>query len=211
MVKIPVPGQGNPPHDLIHHRLPSGTRLFRIFNPNDHGASATGFRYHGPHSRFDHHRGHGPPEHLSASDPERGVYYAAFSLAGCIVEVFGDLGSIVFGDYHVAKPEAIRDLTLLDLRREGAMRAGSVAALAKIADRSLSQAWSRHFYDHPEIFGTIDGIVYFNAHNDDEAIVLFERAAGALVCPPERVLRLDDSNLRTVEEDIAWRNNLVIL
>ncbi|HEX5414760.1 MAG TPA: RES family NAD+ phosphorylase [Chloroflexota bacterium] len=211
MVKIPLPGQGRAPRHPLHHYIPAGTRLFRIFNPNDYAATPLGFRWHGPHSRFDHHRGHGPPAYAPADDPERAVYYAAFSLSGCVVEVCGDLGSIVFGDYHVAKPEVTRDLDLLDLRREGAMRAGSVAALAKTADRSVSQAWARHFYEYPGIFGAIDGILYFNAHNDEEALVLFERAAGALACPATPVLRLDDPDLRTVIEEIAWRNNLVIL
>lgn len=211
MVKIPLPGKGRPPRQPLHHFVPAGTRLFRIFNPDEYGATALGFRWHGPHSRFDHHRGQGPPKYDPANDPDRAVYYAAFSLSGCVVEVFGDLGSVVFGDYHVAKPEATRDLDLLDLRREGAMRAGSVAALAKIANRTVSQVWARHFYEHSDIFGTIDGILYSNAHNDEEALVLFERAAGALTCPAAYVLRLDDRDLRTVMEDIAWRNNLVIL
>jgi hypothetical protein len=40
------------------------------------------------------------------------------------------------------------------------MKAGSVAALAKTADRELSQAWSRYFYEQEEIYGKIDGIIY---------------------------------------------------
>ena len=211
VVKIPLPGQGRPPRDPLHHLVPAGTRLFRIFNPNLYAATALGFRSHGPHSRFDHHRGLGPPRYDPASDPDRAVYYAAPSLSGCVVEVFGDLGSIVFGDYQVAKPEIARDLDLLDLRREGAMRVGSVASLAKTADRSVSQAWARYFYENPQTFGAIDGILYFNAHNDEEALVLFERAASALMCPAANVLRLDDRDLRTIIEDIAWRNNLMIL
>jgi hypothetical protein len=91
------------------------------------------------------------------------------------------------------------------------MRAGSVAALAKVADRSLSQAWARHFYEHPEVYGQIDGIAYYNAHNDEDALVLFERAEGALTCPPDRVLRLDDPLLRPVLEDVALRNKLTFL
>jgi len=53
------------------------------------------------------------------------------------------------------------------------MKAGSVAALAKVADRSLSQAWSRYFYEQQKIYSEVDGIIYYNAHNDEEAIVLY--------------------------------------
>ena len=91
------------------------------------------------------------------------------------------------------------------------MRAGSVAAISKVADRSLSQAWARHFYEHSEAFGTIDGIAYYNAHNDGDALVLFERADGALTCSPERVLRLDDPTLQDAIGDIAIKNNLNFL
>ncbi len=52
-----------------------------------------------------------------------------------------------------------RPMQLLDLRGSGAMRAGSVAALSAIADRDLSQVWSRHFY----AFHAVDGLVYSNA------------------------------------------------
>src|SRR5262249_5005888 len=157
--------------------------------------------------RFDHHRGIGPPDDAPADDAARGVYYAALSFSGCIVEVFGDDGSIAPGEKCVAGSLVTRDLFLLDLPGSGAMRAGSLAALAKVADRSLSQAWARHFYDLPDVYGKIDGIAYHNAHNDEDALVLFERAEGALICAPDRVLRLDDPLLRPALEDIALRNN----
>ncbi len=49
---------------------------------------------------------------------------------------------------------------------DGAMRAGSVAALAKTAERACSQAWGRYVYEHPELYGMVDGLRFFNAHND---------------------------------------------
>ncbi len=91
------------------------------------------------------------------------------------------------------------------------MRVGSVAALAKVADRTLSQAWARYFYERSEFFGKIDGIAYYNAHNDEDALVLFERADGALNCPPDRVIRLDDPMLSTALEQVALQNNLTFL
>ena len=90
------------------------------------------------------------------------------------------------------------------------MLAGSVAALAKTADRRLSQAWARYFYEHPGIYGPVDGLMYFNAHNDEEALALFERAADTLTCAPDAVARLDAPGLRPLILDLAQHNNLVL-
>jgi hypothetical protein len=56
----------------------------------------------------------------------------------------------------------------------------------------------------------VDGVVYLNAHNDEEAIALYERASDALECPPERVMRLDDETLRAAVLEAADDNNLVV-
>ena len=182
--------------------------MVRLFDPSRHVASATGFRSHGPLLRFDHHRRRedGKP----ADDAERGIYYAAMTLSGCLVEVFGDTGVVDLGNHHVASPILRREVRLLDLRRNGAMRAGTQAAIAKVSDRDLSQAWSRHFYENTEIYGGVDGLIYLNAHNDEEAIALYERASDALECPPERVIRLDDQALRAAVLEAADDNNLVV-
>jgi hypothetical protein len=192
--------------------LPAGTRLVRIFDPTRHQATATSFRFQGPYARFDHHEGSGP-ERRPDDSPLRGIYYAARTLSGCLVEVFGDTRVIEFGERHVAGPALRRPVRLLDLRGPGAMRAGSVAALAKSADRSLSQAWARYLYEHPGIYGLVDGLLYFNyfnAHNDEEALALFERAADALTCAPDAVARLDAPGLRPLILDLARQNNLVL-
>lgn len=90
------------------------------------------------------------------------------------------------------------------------MRAGSVAALAKVADGSLSQAWARYFYEYPDVYGEIDGLFYLNAHNDEDAVALFERCAEALACGSEDVARLDDAELRPLVLDVARHCGLVI-
>lgn len=90
------------------------------------------------------------------------------------------------------------------------MRAGSVAALAKTADYGVSQAWSRYFYEEEERYGRIDGIRYVNAHNDDEAIALYERASDALMCPDEDVIRLDNPDLRPALLDAALANGMIV-
>lgn len=180
----------------------------RLFDPYRHGATATGFRSHGPLLRFDHHRG--TDNRTPEDDSERGIYYAATTLSGCLVEIFGDTGVMDLNRHHVASPILRRDLHLLDLRHNGAMRAGTKAAITKVSDRGLSQAWSRHFYETTLVYGEADGLVYLNAHNDEEAIALYERASDALECPPDHVMRLDDEALRAAVLEAADDNDLVV-
>jgi RES domain len=207
LVVVDPPPPRHRPNPLFHVLRP-GDRLVRLFDPSRHGVTATGFRSYGPLLRFDHHRGN--EDGTSRDDPERGVYYAARTLSGCLVEIFGDTGVVDLDRHHVASPILRRGLRLLDLRGNGAMRAGTKAAIAKVPDRSLSQAWSRHFYETPEVYVDIDGIIYLNAHNDEEAITLYERAYDALECPPDRVLRLGDEALRMAVLEAADDNDLVV-
>ncbi len=182
--------------------------MVRLFDPSRHGATATGFRSYGPLLRFDHHPGNegGTP----TDDPERGVYYASKTLSGCLVEIFGDTGVVDLDRHHVASPILRRGLRLLDLRGRGAMRAGTQAAIAKVSDRSLSQAWSRHFYEASRTYGGLDGLIYLNAHNDEDAVALYERASDALECPQARVARLNDEALRAAVLEAADDNNLLV-
>ncbi len=180
----------------------------RIYDPASHGATATSFRRFGPLHRFDHHPGMGPPAHDPCPSPIRGVYYAARDLSGCLVEVFGDDRRIEPEGLMVALPVLGRDLRLLDLRGKGALRAGTKAAVNKDRNRGLTQAWSRYFYEEARIFGGVDGIVYPNAHNDEDAVLLYERAEDALRCPSSRVMRLEDDLLRPRIVEIALDNDL---
>lgn len=148
-----------------------------------------------------------------SDDPDRAVYYAAWSrdltaaFSSCLVEVFGDTGIVEFGTMHVAMPTVTRPLHLLELRDHGAMRAGTVAAIAK-CPHQLSQPWSRFFYDGEAQYGAVDGLVYRNAHNDEPALMLYERALGALTCPVDAVARLNDPGLFSTVIAIMQRNNL---
>src|SRR5207302_254706 len=142
-----------------------------------YGMTARTFREYGPIARFDHHRGY--PARPGFDPRHRGVYYAALSLEGCLVEAFGDSRVIDPHGSYVAQPLLTRDVTLLDLRGNGAMRAGTVAAIAKADNVFVTQAWSRFFYKRSDIYAPIDGLVWLNAHNDDVAILLYERAADA--------------------------------
>ncbi len=203
MVLIAPPPPKFPP-DPEFHVLAAGSHIIRIFNPNKYGTQAETFRFYGPIHRFDHHRGTTPQ-----TDPERGIYYAALTLSGCLVEYFGDPGVIEIQDEQVGRVEITRLVTLLDRRGAGAMKAGSVAALAKTADRALSQQWSRYFYEQENIYSTLDGLIYFNAHNDEEAIALYERAQDGLACPAGQVIRLDHPQLRPAIQATAIANNMI--
>ncbi|MFM7580236.1 MAG: RES domain-containing protein, partial [Microcystaceae cyanobacterium] len=110
---------------------------------------------------------------------------------------------------QVASVEVIRPLKLLDLRGSGAMRAGSVSALAKVSDRLLSQEWSRFFYERVDLYGKLDGLIFYNAHNDEEAIALSERTKDGLSCPNTEVMALDDLQLRSAIQQAARDDHLV--
>ncbi|MBA3951877.1 MAG: RES family NAD+ phosphorylase [Rubrobacter sp.] len=196
-----------PRRDPLFETLPAGTEVVRIYDPASHAATATSFRRFGPLHRFDHHPGSGPTRNPCPC-PTRGVYYAAHDLPGCLVEVFGDDGVIEPAGLMVALPVLRRDLRLLDLRDKGAMRAGTNAAVTKDRERALTHAWSRYFYEEVGLFREIDGIIYPNAHNDEDAVLLYERAEDALLCPDERTMRLDDELLRPTILETAWDNDL---
>lgn len=192
--------------------IPNGDCLVRIFDPTRRNAEALTFRRNGPRLRFDHHRGTGP-KRTPGDDPDRAVYYAAWSLAfeealsSCLVEVFGDTGTVELSNARVARPTLTRNLQMLDLRGHGAMRSGTVAAIAKCPPAN-AQPWSRYFYEEKTTYGLVDGLVYRNAHNDEPALMLYERAIDALICPADAVTRLNDPNLRPTLVTIMERNNL---
>jgi hypothetical protein len=99
-------------------------------------------------------------------------------------------------------------LRLLDLRGDGALRCGPVAALTAVPDRPLSQQWARWFYEHPNEFGSVDGIAYANAHNQDVAYALFERCEQAIEVTAD--LPLSDPLLRPQVRLIAERFNFIV-
>lgn len=200
-----MPPPGSAPSPQIHI-LRAGTPLVRLFDPTKFGATAISMRTFGPLRRFDHHR---PRQQVPTNDPDRGIYYAGVKLSCCVVEVFGDTGLVRCADWHAASPLLSRDVRLVDLRGSGAMRAGSVAAVTKTPDCEMSQAWSRYFYEC-SVFESVDGIVWYNAHNDEDAIALYERAAAALTCTPDRVIRLNAPDLRADLLRICEANNLIL-
>ena len=203
MVRLPSPPPLVPPNPLFHN-LPKGSHLVRLFDPTKHSATATSFRYFGPLARFDHHCAlNGEPQ----LNPNRSVYYAALTLSCCIVEIFGDTRIIDCGNWRAAVSQLNQDLRLLDLRKSGAMRAGTVAAVGQAPDHTIAQAWSRHFYTEPA-YKNPDGLIWHNAHNGEEAVMLYERAQSAIFSLGE--LPLVHQGLRPELQIIALENNLTL-
>ncbi len=154
-----------------------------------------------------------PLDRKPCDDLLRGIYYVApvHLLSSCLVEIFGDTGCIEITDHQIALITTISHLKLLDVRGSGAMRAGANdATLAKTEKRGLSQAWSRYFYEQKEIYPEIEGIIYRNAHNDEEAIAIYERAKHLLTCPPENVFPLKHELFRGPILKAAQENNLEV-
>lgn len=71
-------------------------------------------------------------------------------------------------------------MKLLDLRESGAWDAGSVAAMASNGRRKLTQSWSRYFYENTDLYGKLNGLIFKNANDSSEAIVLYEQASSQL-------------------------------
>lgn len=203
MVGIPPPPPNNSP-DPLWHVVKSGEYFLRLYDPTKFGATATSFRTYGPISRFDHHR-----EFPNNIDPARGIMYAAANtLSCCLVEVFGDTKVVSVGDWEVARLKSRRELTLLELRGSGAMRAGSVASVTKDSSRRLSQLWSRYFYEQSFLYKLVDGLVYSNAHNEEIAYALYERAEDAIECVG--ICKLRSAALRTELLSSAAENGMVV-
>jgi len=188
----------------IHHSLSEGTDLFRIYDPGaPHGPrDGRAFRWHGPYARFDHHRSSGGRE-------RRGIWYAGLSLSCAVVEAF-DVGVVEAGTKHLARLRATRELLLLDLRGRAAMRAGTVAAISA-GNHSLSQPWSRYFWEHPEIYAELDGLLYSSAHNGEPAVALYERARDGLELPRGQDAALSDSVILAAVRRAALDHALLVL
>lgn len=99
----------------------------------------------------------------------------------------------------------------IEFRGAGAMKAGSGAALSSIPDRKLSQAWSRYFYDNCDLYGEIDGIIFSNAHNQDTAIALYERAEPKLQAARIQSIPLAAESLQHLIAECALDNGLIFL
>jgi len=125
------------PHLLLRdeplfHYMTLDQSVIRIFQKTY--SPVAGFNSWGPTQRFDHHL---LPPTAPGHDPSgRAVYYGAPTLSGCLAEVFGDRKRIVLAERFVAQARLTRRICLLDLRGDGAFRAGTVAALGATPERA---------------------------------------------------------------------------
>lgn len=186
--------------------LEPGTTIQRIFDPTSYGATATGFRYYGPLSRFDHQSTKNKP----VVSKDRGIIYAGLSLSCCLIEIFGDDETIKIQKQQVAIITLKQSLKLLDLRYSGAWNAGSVSAMAVDGRRKLTQTWSRYFYENPDLYGNIEGLIFNNAHDGQMAIALYERATSKLLSADISILDLNEPTIRETILAIATRLNLLV-
>jgi hypothetical protein len=202
-IRYPPPTRNISPQWL---ELEPRTTIQRIFDPTSYGATATGFRYYGPLSRFDHHCSTAKPR----TDENRGIIYAGLNLSCCLIEVFGDDETIKIQQQQIAFITLNQSLKLLDLRESGAWNAGSVMAMTSDGRRKLTQAWSRYFYENSDLYGKIEGLVFNNAHDGQAAIALYERAASKLLSAGVSVLNLNEPTIRETVLAIANRLNLLV-
>ncbi len=202
-IKYPPPTRNISPQWF---ELKSGTTIQRIFDPNSYGATATGFRYYDPLSRFDHQQGNKQPK----IDKERGIIYAGLNLSCCLLEVFGDDEIIKIQQQQIAYITLNHSLKLLDIRKSGAWDAGSVAAMTVDGRRRLTQAWSRYFYENPDLYDYVDGLIFDNAHNGKPAIALYERASSKLLSADVSIFNLNEPTIRETILAIANQLNLLV-
>lgn len=194
-VKPPPPLRNVNPQIIT---LSANTKLRRIFDPTRYNATATGFRSYGPVSRFDHHALQEP-----GLDPQRSIIYAGFTISCCLVEYFGDGEIINLENVKLAIIYLGKELELLDLRGEGAMAAGTVAAVSGITQREISQAWGKYFYERIELYGLLDGLIFSGAHNGEDVVALYERAAKVISSSFVKEIDLRSETLRSTVLRIA--------
>ena len=192
MVKIysPPPSREIAPQYYV---IPPGTILKRIFDPTSYNATASGFRYNGPRSRFDHHN---RVDEKPADSANRGIIYAGYTLSCCLVEIFGDEELITIGQQELATIKLNRSMRVLDLRGEGCWNAGLNTTIANNDRRTLTQEWSKYFYETPEKYGNIEGIIFSSAKNGEDALAFYERATIAITSALISTQTMKDKSLR---------------
>jgi hypothetical protein len=188
----------------VHITLPSGSDLFRVYDPQSRfRPGPLTFRARGPFARMDHHEG-------TSVDEPRGIWYGGLTLAGAIVEAF-QAGVIEPGTTRLVRARTTRELDLLELRGQAAMRAGTVHAIGS-ADHNLSQPWSRHFYEDPDaVYGQIDGVHWASAVNGDPVVALYERAQDALEVPDGHDAPLDNPAVLASVRRIARQHSILVI
>ena len=89
-----------------------------------------------------------------------------------------------------------------------AMLVGTNTAIAKIGKRNITQAWSRYFYENSQVFGEIKGLVFGNAHNEEDTFCFYERAETKLKIAKSRSLNLNSTALQSSIQKVAKANGM---
>ena len=194
MAKLPGP----PAPGALAARLPPevkvlrrGTVLWRIYpRGGPHPATWSGFRHFGPvpGMRFDHHL-------LPPRAQGRGILYAALRIYTCLAEVFQETRTI---ERSRNRPWLVgialaRAVPVLDLTGAWPTRAGASMALST-GPRDRTRAWSKRIY---EDYPAVEGLLYPSSMDGNQpAVVLYERARGALAQRPTFHRALTDPALR---------------
>lgn len=169
----------DPPADFERARLVTaplarGTRIRRISKA--HHVDPLGFRK--TPSRFSD-----PRVDLDESG-RFGVVYFAQTLYACFVEAVlrdkavGRVGPVPIElseleSHSVAHFDTNRELDLLDLREDGALRMRIPTDVAQASDHTLARRWAVAIHAHPR---SVDGVIYRSRLNGEENIALFDRA-----------------------------------
>jgi hypothetical protein len=129
------------------------------------------------------------------SDPRRriernrfGVLYLGESLKLCFLEaVLRDQRNGAVGDFLLSEHELrarryaeiaiARELTLVDLRGDAAIRMGVPSDVVRGSQQSLSRWWSVAFHEHLQ---KPDGIIYPSRLNAETSLAIYDRAIAKL-------------------------------
>jgi hypothetical protein len=179
---------------LPWQEVPAGTPLYRIhpahlgplwFGPAPGGA---------PGGRFDDpKRGDGTTV-VEGGGPTFGVCYLGLSAEAAFAESFLRRPGVrlvsraTFDARAVSEVRVLRALRLVAFHGPGLAALGATAAVAH-GPHAAARRWARALWAHPD---QPDGIAYRCRHDDDErAVALFDRAAGALAVAATRGVRAD--------------------
>ena len=100
--------------------------------------------------------------------------------------------SRILGRVQVRRGEVLR---LLDLTGSHATDAGTIKQLTNTPNPADSQEWSRYFYDHPENYEEIDGLLFESAWCGGLNVALYERTLPKLEAVGIGSLALSHSRL----------------
>jgi hypothetical protein len=127
------------------------------------------------------------------------------SHVACLVKLFEDTrdrarAAISRGAHRETNAAAPR------FARFACLLAGFTAAIGKIPNREATQAVLRHVDEHPDLYTVVDGLLWPNAHNDEHAWALYERAENAI--DAVQTLALNDKLLSVAVAYSALENAL---